>query len=40
MNGNDWGFALVLFGVICAIGGWAVIEFVLYLLSFISITIG
>lgn len=30
----------VVFGVICAVIGWAVIESILWLLSFIHITIG
>lgn len=40
MNGNDLVFAFIFICLICAIGGWAVIEFTLYLISFISITVG
>lgn len=40
MIGGDWGKAFIMFGIICAVVGWAVIEFLLWLLSFVSISFG
>lgn len=40
MYGLNIGGAFIMLGIVCAIGGWAVIEFVLWLLSFVHITVG
>ena len=40
MYGLNFGGALIVFGISCAVGGWAVIEFVLWLFSFVHITVG
>lgn len=38
--GGNWEAALVVFGIICACVGWVTIEFILWLFSFISISVG
>lgn len=35
-NDRDWGAALIAFGIMCAVIGWGVIEFVLWIISHIS----
>ena len=40
MYGLNIGGAFIMLGIVCAIGGWAVIEFVLWLFSFVHITVG
>ena len=40
MQGLNFGGAIIVFGIACAITGWAAIEFVLWLLSFVHISIG
>ena len=40
MQGLNFGSAIIVFGIACAITGWAVIEFVLWLFSFVHISIG
>ena len=40
MQGLNFGGAIVVFGIACAVTGWAVIEFVLWLFSFVHISIG
>ena len=39
-SNGDFNSAFILLGLACAVAGWAVIEFVLWLLSFIHISIG
>lgn len=38
--GISWGAFFIVAGIVCGIVGWAVIELVLWLFSFIHITIG
>lgn len=40
MFGGDWNKAFIILGIICAVVGWAAIEFLLWLLSFVSISFG
>ena len=40
MYGLNFGGAFIMLGIACAVGGWAVIEFVLWLFSFVHITVG
>lgn len=40
IDGNGFGAAIVVFGIICAVAGWAVIEVILWLLSYVHISIG
>ena len=40
MYGLNFGGALIMLAIVCAVGGWAVIEFVLWLFSFVNITVG
>lgn len=37
---NDWKRAIIIFGVICAVAGWGVIEFILWIFSFVNISFG
>lgn len=39
-DGDSYGKALIVMGVICAVAGWAIIELILWLLSFVHISIG
>ncbi len=39
-SNGDFNAAFILLGLVCAVVGWAVIEFVLWLFSFIHISIG
>ena len=38
--GDGWGTMIVVFALSCAVAGWAIIEFILWILSFIHITFG
>lgn len=39
--GNDsWGAAFIVLGLICGVVGWGVIEFILWIFSFIHISFG
>jgi hypothetical protein len=38
--GDGFGTALVVFGIICGLIGWGVIELLIWLFSFVTITIG
>ena len=41
MFSNDgWGAALLVLAIICGVIGWAVIELLIWLFSFVHITIG
>ena len=40
MYGLNFGVAFIMLGIACAVGGWAVIEFVLWLLSFVHFSVG
>lgn len=40
MGSLSWGSFFIACGVICGLVGWAVIEFVLWLFSFVHVTIG
>lgn len=39
-NIDSWGTIIVVFGIVCAVVGWCAIEFILWLCSFIHITVG
>lgn len=36
----DLNKVLIMLGIICALAGWTVIEFILWLMSFITISFG
>ena len=40
MYGLNFGGELIMLGIACAVGGWAVIEFVLWMFSFVHISVG
>lgn len=37
---GDFNTAFIILGIVCAVIGWAAIEFILWLLSFVHITFG
>lgn len=39
-SSHGYGVAIVIFGIICAVVGWGVIEFILWLFSFVHISFG
>ena len=39
-SSDDYGAAIVIFALICAVVGWGVIEFILWLFSFVHISFG
>ncbi len=39
-NSDGFGAVIIIFGLICAVCGWAVIEFFIWLLSFVHISFG
>lgn len=39
-NYGDFNTALIILALACAVAGWAVIEFILWLFSFIHISFG
>jgi len=39
-NSGDFNTALIFLGLVCAVVGWCVIEFILWLFSFIHISFG
>ncbi|SOC56417.1 hypothetical protein SAMN05421509_10730 [Chromohalobacter canadensis] len=39
-NPNDLNKALVFYAILCGAGGWAIVEFVLWVISHINITVG
>lgn len=39
-SSHGYGVAIVIFGFICAVVGWGVIEFILWLFSFVHISFG
>lgn len=40
LNSDGLGGAIVIFGIICGVVGWGVIEFILWLFSFVHISFG
>lgn len=40
LNLDGLGVAIVIFGIICAVVGWGVIELILWLFSFVHISFG
>lgn len=40
LNSDSLGGAIVIFGVLCAVVGWGVIELLLWLLSFVHVSFG
>lgn len=40
MGGGSYGSAFIVLGMVCAVAGWALIEFVLWIFSFVHITFG
>ncbi|HHC4507736.1 Uncharacterised protein [Klebsiella pneumoniae] len=40
LNLDGLGGAIIIFGIICAVVGWGVIEFILWLFSFVHISFG
>ncbi len=40
IDGNGFGAAIVIFGLVCAVIGWGTIEVLLWLLSFVHISFG
>lgn len=40
LNLDGIGVMIVIFGIICAVVGWGVIEFILWLFSFVHISFG
>ncbi len=39
-SSHGYEVAIVIFGIICAVVGWGVIEFILWLFSFVHISFG
>lgn len=39
-DGNGFGAAIVIFGLVCAVIGWGAIEVLRWLLSFVHISFG
>lgn len=37
-SSEGYGAAIVIFGLVCAVVGWGVIEFILWLFSFVHIS--
>lgn len=40
LNSDSLNGAIVIFGIICAVVGWGVIEFLLWLFSFVHVSFG
>lgn len=40
LSSGDFNTAIIVFALVCAVGGWCVIEFILWLFSFIHISFG
>ena len=40
LNLDGLGGAIIIFGIICSVVGWGVIEFILWLFSFVHISFG
>lgn len=40
MYSDNWGTAFIVLGLICGVVGWGVIEFILWVFSFIHISFG
>lgn len=40
LNPDGYGAAIVILGIICAVVGWGVIEFIIWLFSFVHISFG
>ena len=40
LSTGSWTGAFIFLGCMCAVCGWALIEFVLWLFSFVSVSIG
>ncbi|WP_370560144.1 hypothetical protein [Escherichia coli] len=39
-SSDGYGAAIIIFAIVCAVLGWAVIEFILWLFSFVHISFG
>lgn len=39
MRGDSYSTAFIILGIVCAVVGWGVIEFFLWLISFIHVSI-
>ncbi|ACI10552.1 hypothetical protein QE402_002122 [Klebsiella sp. SORGH_AS 1025] len=39
-SSHGYGVAIVIFAIFCAVVGWGVIEFILWLFSFVHISFG
>lgn len=39
-SNNDWNHFFIVCGLLCAVAGWGVIEFLLWIVSNVSIHIG
>lgn len=39
-SSDSYGAAIIIFGIVCAVAGWAAIEFILWLFSFVHISFG
>lgn len=42
MYGGDWDWmgAIIIFGIVCAVAGWGIIELIIWLFSFVHISFG
>lgn len=39
-SSGDFNTAIIIFALVCALAGWCVIEFILWLFSFVHISFG
>lgn len=40
INSNSFNAMIIIFAIVCAVSGWAVIEFILWMFSFVHISFG